>query len=137
MLAHCVSIGNHHPIVTVDEHLHKPAVDFFRVKLANEHKPAQHHQSLNVVTVSGFKNSANRIVDWRDAGCSVVETRRNFSRVVPMIRRSHFDAMILVGRPDEFSPTDDLSEKSFQRVDWHFILFRKRQRLFYNLLWCQ
>ena len=105
MLAHRVRIGNHHPVVAVDKHLHKPTVNFVRIEFTQKHKPSQHHQTLNVVAVARLQDATDRIVNRLDSGCPIVKTEGDGARVIPMVSRSHRHAKILVGCSNELTPT--------------------------------
>jgi hypothetical protein len=37
ILTHAVNVGHHDPIISVNEHLHKPSIDLIRINLAKQH----------------------------------------------------------------------------------------------------
>ena len=121
MLAHSIDIGDHNPVVTIDEHFHEPAVDLFGVKFAQEHEPSEGHKSLNMMAVSGFSYSAYDIVDRKDPGGSVVKRGRYFTGMFPVIGGAHFHSHVDVGGSHEFPPPNDLPDESFQRVQRDFV----------------
>ena len=89
------------------------------------------------MAVSSFEDVTNRLVDWWNAARALVETGGDLASVVPMVCRSHLDTVVLVGRPNKFTPTNDLPDKSFERIERYFVLLRESQSFFYDLLWCQ
>ena len=54
--AHSVNIRNHHPIVRIYKHLHKPLVDVIRIQFQEIHKVGKNHQSLDMMGISCLQN---------------------------------------------------------------------------------
>ena len=42
--------------------------------------------------------------------------------MIPVVLRSHGDTDVVISRADKLAPADDLSQETFQRVEWHVVL---------------
>lgn len=125
-LRHAVDIGNHDPIIGVDEEFHEPLVDRMWIEAAKQHEIPQHHESLDVVAVGFILELSDDAVDGRDAGGGVVERFRDGSGVLEKIEISDFGAAMEVNAMHELPPTHDLADESFEGVEWNMILMSER-----------
>ena len=51
-LGHAIDIWHHDPVIGIDEHFHKPAVDVVGTDPAEQHEIAQNHETFDVVAVA-------------------------------------------------------------------------------------
>jgi len=117
VLAHAVDVGYHDPVVGVDKQLHEPLVNRRRIDFAEQHEVAQDHQPFDVVTVGVSQDAANDRVDRFDAGRAVVEGRGQRVTMVPEIASPLPPAVQPIDTPHVLTPTDDLADKAFQRIE--------------------
>ena len=73
ILTHTINIRHHHPIIRINEEFHKPAIDFIRIEFTQVHEVTQHHQSFDVMTVSGLQYFLNGSVNGLNAGGTIIK----------------------------------------------------------------
>ena len=122
-LGHAVDVGDHDPVVGVDEEFHEPAVNVVGVDATEEHEVAEDHEALDVVAIAGFVGALDGVVDGGDAGGAVVKGGGHLASEVPKVFGAHGDAVTVIHRFHEFTPTDDLANEAFEGVEGDVLFF--------------
>ncbi len=117
MLAHPVDVGDHHPVVGIDEHFHEPLVDGIGMELAQEHEVAEDHEPFDMVAVPGAERGADGVIDRFDASRAVIERSGHRARMGPVIASSLGHTQRAIDQADVLAPADDLPNESFERID--------------------
>ena len=85
------------------------------------------------MTIARFQEFFNGYVHGNNPGSAVIKTRGDFSREAPEIFGAFFPALCAINSSDEFTPTDDLPYKPFQRIDRNIVDQTILQRAIQNL----
>ena len=114
MLAHSVNVGNHDPIIGIDEQLHKPTIDLIGMDIAKQHKVPKHHQPFYMVTICMLQSTFDTLVKGNNACRAGVEGSWQRLLKIPCIGGSLPRASMDVNEPNELAPADNLPQESFQ-----------------------
>ena len=90
-----------------------------------------------MVAISGFENSADRIIEGINPSCPIIKRAGHGTMMPPMIGPSHLNAKVLVSCAHEFAPSDDLADKPLDRVQGNGLALSVGQGRINNLLRCQ
>lgn len=122
-LAHAVDVGNHDPVVGVDEEFHEPFVNGGGMNAAEEHEIAEDHEAFDVVAVTVFENAVDGFVDRVNAGGAIVEGGWHFAGEAPKVASALGDAVALIHGAHELPPADDLADEALGGVEGDVVLF--------------
>lgn len=121
-LAHAVNVGDHDPVVGIDEEFHEPFVNCGGVNAAEEHEVAENHETFDVVAVAVLKNAVDGFVYGVDAGGAIVEGGGHFAGEAPEVAIALGGAVALVHGAHELTPADDLANEAFEGVERDVVL---------------
>lgn len=122
-LAHAVNVGDHDPVIGVDEEFHEPLVNGGGVNAAEEHEIAEDHEPFDVVAVAVFENAVDSFVNGIDSGGAIVEGSGHLAGEAPEVAIALVDAVALIHGAHEFAPADDLTDEAFGGVEGDVVLF--------------
>ena len=133
-LPHPVNIGHHHPVIRIHEQLHEPPIHLIRIEITQQHKIAQHHQPLNVMTIPVLQHLFDHHIHRHNPCSSVVKRLRNLPRITPVIAGALLTSNRQIQPPYKFPPTQQLSHKPFHVIQRQVARLTFMQNCIQNIL---